>query len=145
MLIPTQSEIKDDLRHLRDMNVIVYGSYVRGEMTSRSDIDVAIVTMEQDCEQNMIVWRESLKRMSSLFDLRVFELLPLHIQADIVDDCMVLFGDEVSIHWYFYEHVRRKWKDVKYRIECNRFETTAELIKTKQDALQRASQRNKKK
>lgn len=50
------------------------------------------------------------------YDLRVFELLPIHVQAEVVQRHSVVFGDPREIGEYFYP-IRRRWNDVRHRYE----------------------------
>jgi hypothetical protein len=62
-----------------------------------------------------------------LYDLRVFELLPLKVKATLMSDYLVLFGDELEISEYFYDY-RREWDDQKYRILDGYFKSYKEKI-----------------
>lgn len=50
-----------------------------------------------------------------VYDIRVFELLPLKVKVTALSDYEILFGDEPSISEYFYRF-RKQWEDQKRRI-----------------------------
>ena len=54
------------------------------------------------------------------YDIRVFELFPIYIQASITNNYLVLFGDPLQISEYLYCY-RKKWDDCKHRILSNQF------------------------
>jgi uncharacterized protein len=125
-----------DLAHLASFEVVLYGSVLTDRFTARSDIDVAIVTRDPDRERNKTVWLRHLGSAPDRYDLRIFELLPLPVQHDIVEHHEVLFGDRLELSEYFYG-VRRRWKDVRHRLEANRFTDLDE----KRKALERSRPR----
>ena len=107
--------------------VILYGSYVEGAVRPNSDIDIAIISREKDLRQNLKLQKEVLGKVSSHFDIRVFELLPIYIQISIINNYQVIFGDALEISEYFYFY-RKKWDDCKYRILSNQFSSYRERL-----------------
>ena len=126
-------KIKDELKALKDYEVVIFGSLVNGKYTKRSDIDVAVITRIKSREKNKEIWYNLLDKVSSSYDLKVFELLPLPMQISIADSHKVIFGDSIDISEYFY-HFRKLWKDVEKRYMENQFTS----IKEKKEALQKA-------
>ncbi|MEM3893613.1 MAG: nucleotidyltransferase domain-containing protein [Thermofilum sp.] len=116
---PSLEEIKRDLRALSSFEAVVFGSYVTGEFREGSDIDVAVITRLRDQDKNLEIQRSLIGRFKPIYDVRVFELLPLKVKASIIDDYIVLFGDELEISEYFY-YWRKVWEDEKHRIEYHR-------------------------
>jgi uncharacterized protein len=108
--------MRQDLDTLKNREVIVFGSQAAGEATVRSDIDVAVLARTRDRKAAARVWDEVLGRAPDRYDIRVFELLPLEIQADIARSHVVAFGDPVEISAYFYP-VLKQWQDTKHRYE----------------------------
>ena len=119
-------KIKKDLVKLNQFEVIIFGSYAKGKFTSRSDIDIAAITRESNPEKNKKIW-VSLLKIPSLYHLNIFELFPLNLKADIIDNHIVLFGDKLEISEYFY-HFRKLWKDQKYRYYDNQFSSFKEKM-----------------
>lgn len=119
-LKPSLTAVKKELNALRKYEVVLFGSYVTGGFTPRSDIDVAVITRKIDPQENARVWRQLLGCVQERFHLQVFELLPLQLKAGIMDHRIVVFGDRQEISEYFY-HFRKLWKDVKYRYDENQF------------------------
>lgn len=107
-------EIREDLMELSRFEAVIYGSYVTGEYREGSDIDIAIITRAKEREKNFEIQKE-LWKAKPIYDVRVFELLPLKVKASVMENYIVLFGDELEISEYFY-HWRKMWEDVKHRI-----------------------------
>jgi len=61
------------------------------------------------------------------YDIKIFELLPLFIQIEVIENYQVLFGDKLDISEYFY-HYRKIWEDMANRIESNRFTSVSEKM-----------------
>ncbi|NOZ82550.1 MAG: nucleotidyltransferase domain-containing protein [Euryarchaeota archaeon] len=82
--------------------VVLYGSVLTEHfMPGRSDIDVALVTMKR--EGNLEVFRRVLGLVNpERYDVRVFELLPLYLKAEVIRNYAVVFGDEGELGEYFY-------------------------------------------
>ena len=119
-------QIMKDLEFLQDHDVVIYGSFVSNEMTPRSDIDIALITRQHDLSVNKQTSLDVIGRANPLYDIRVFELLPLHIQINIIKHHIVLFGDEIELSEYFYFY-RKLWNDVEQRIVENQFQNSKEL------------------
>lgn len=113
---PSLEEIRRDLESLSMFEVVIFGSYVTGEFREGSDIDIAVITRLRDQERNLEIQRSLIGKFKPIYDVRVFELLPIKVKASIIENCIVLFGDELEISEYFY-HWRKIWEDVKHRIE----------------------------
>lgn len=113
---PPLDEIRRDLRDLPPGEIVVFGSWCADAWTPRSDVDVAIITRERDRRKNARIWWELLGRAPDRYDLRVFELLPLHVQADIAAHHTVVTGDPGDIGEYFHP-IHRRWGDVRHRYE----------------------------
>ena len=119
--------IKHDLTPLQKCWVVVYGSYASGNFTSRSDIDVAIITQESNKEKNKKIWLTAVGQVPQCYDLKIFELLPLEIKAEIMKNHLVIFGDKTEISEYFY-HFRKLWDDMKHRYYGNQFTSIKEKL-----------------
>ena len=119
--------IKNDLSLLKDYEVVLFGSYASGKADIRSDIDIAIITREKDRKKAMELWKKALGKAPDNYDIKIFELLPLHIKASIFKNYKVIFGNRLDISEYFYEF-RKLWNDMKYRFEENQFKSGKEKI-----------------
>ena len=125
---PSLKQIKKDLKNLKKYGVIIYGSYATDSFTPRSDIDVAVITREKNPDRNIAIWKEALKKTKALYHINIFELLPLHIKADIIDSHINLFGSKIELSEYLY-HYRKLWEDSKHRYYLNQFTSYKERIK----------------
>lgn len=125
---PSLKQIKNDLKHLKKFEVVIYGSYATNNFTLKSDIDIAIITREKNMDNNISIWKDALKKAKSLYHINVFELLPLHLKANIIDNHITLFGNKIELSEYFY-HYRRLWKDSRHRYYSNQFSSYRERMK----------------
>ncbi len=121
------SEIRRDLEPLRDYWVVVYGSYARNQCTPRSDIDVAVITKIRDPNANIKILWTLFSKIKPGYDVRIFELLPLPIKINVINNYIVIFGDPLDISEYFYFY-RKLWKDVKPRYLANQFKSYKEIL-----------------
>jgi len=118
------SELKKDFEFMRDEveGVLLFGSAVKGELSKRSDIDIALVG-----PGNKRVLLKVFERLGGQYDVKIFDDLPLYIKMDIIKNHQIIFGDEVELSYYFYRF-RRDWKDMEYRIKSNQFKSVEEMI-----------------
>lgn len=112
-------KIREDLKELSDYEVVIFGSYVTGEFREGSDVDVAVITRIRDEKENISIQKRIAAKARPIYDVRVFELLPLKVKASVFSNYIVLFGDELEISEYFY-FWRKMWEDVKHRISYHR-------------------------
>ncbi len=117
-------ELKKEFEFIRDEveGVLLFGSAVKGELTTRSDIDIALVRPST----RSVLFR-LFERVGDKYDIKIFEDLPLHIKMDIIHNHQVIIGDEVELSYYFYRF-RKEWKDMEYRIKSNQFRSVLEMI-----------------
>ncbi len=108
-------KIKKDLLFLKDYEVVLYGSHVTGESRVGSDIDVAVITRIKDRDKNVKLLKSFIGKTMPVYDIRIFELLPLKLKASMMDDYLVIYGEELEISEYFY-YYRKLWNDQKHRI-----------------------------
>ena len=118
------SEIKKDFEYIKDEveGVLLFGSAAKGELSKRSDIDIALVR-----PRNKRVLLRVFERVGGKYDAKIFDDLPLYIKMDIIKNHIIIFGDEVELSYYFYRF-RRDWKDMEYRIKSNQFKSAVEMI-----------------
>ncbi|RLI85778.1 MAG: DNA polymerase subunit beta [Archaeoglobales archaeon] len=108
-------DIREDLRSLSKYEVVMFGSYVSGEFREGSDIDVAVITRKRDFNENIRILKSILGKVKPIYDIRIFELLPLKVKASVIDNYIVIFGDELEISEYFY-YWRKFCEDFKHRL-----------------------------
>jgi len=104
------------------LGILLYGSCARGDFGKRSDIDVCIVKPDND-----YVLRKINKRLGGRYDVKVFGMLPLYIQIEIIQNHQIIYGDAARIGAYFYRF-RRLWEDMATRIHDNRFDSVEERM-----------------
>lgn len=116
------NKIKEDLKGLKKINdlgknleVVAFGSQVKGGERPNSDIDIAIITRIHNKEKNLQILKSILPYNYNPYDVKIFELLPLRIKMSIIKDHIVVYGNELELSEYFY-HYRKLWMDSKHRI-----------------------------
>ncbi|MEE8168659.1 MAG: nucleotidyltransferase domain-containing protein [Candidatus Hydrothermarchaeales archaeon] len=122
-------KIKGNLKFLKDYEVILYGSYVTGEFRGGSDIDVAVITRIKDRGKNLELLKSFIGKAKPVYDIRIFELLPLKLKASTMSDYLVLYGEEPGISEYFY-YYRKQWSDQKHRITGGYYKSYKEKLAT---------------
>ncbi|MBW6470976.1 MAG: nucleotidyltransferase domain-containing protein [Methanosarcinaceae archaeon] len=120
-------EIKTDLEFLKDYEVVVFGSYASKNANERSDIDIAVITRERDRDKCLKLWKKILGQAPPIYDIKIFELLPLQIKMSVINNHETIFGNSVDLSEYFY-YFRKLWNDAKHRIEDNQFASAREKI-----------------
>ena len=120
--------IREKLDFLKEKcDVVIFGSFVNGEMRPKSDIDIAVITHLKDKEINIKIQKNLFGKAPLKFEIRVFELLPIYIQFSIIENYRVVYGDLLEISEYFYQF-RKKWDDCKNRILKNQFKNIGEKL-----------------
>jgi predicted nucleotidyltransferase len=120
-------QIKDDLAFLKGYDLVIFGSYVTGDFREGSDIDIALITRINDYERNLNILKSLIGRAPAVYDIRIFELLPLKIKASVMDNYILLYGTLPDISEYFY-HCRKLWDDCKHRVAAGYFGSYREQI-----------------
>jgi len=118
-------EILDPLKE--NYEVVVYGSHVEGGIRPDSDVDIAVITREDNVEKNIEIQNKLLGMFPLKYDVCIFELFPIYIQISIVENYQVVYGDILEISEYFYSF-RKKWDDCKHRILSNQFSSHRERL-----------------
>ena len=81
------NRIKIDLTKLERYQVVIYGSFLsKYYIPHKSDIDVAIITHQQNKNKNISVWKDILGEFNEKYDIKVFELLPLYLKMEIIEN-----------------------------------------------------------
>ena len=115
-------KLKEDFREfsLDCLGILLYGSYVKGEETKRSDIDICLVMPSER------VLNEVFSKLGGKYDIKVFEELPLYIRISIIKNHVKIYAkDELDL--YFYSQMKI-WKDMEHRIKENAFESIEEKL-----------------
>jgi len=122
------NNVKEDLKKIDNFWVVIYGSSLSEYyIPLKSDIDIAIITQIKEKKENINIWKDIMGEFAEKYDIKIFELLPLFIKIEIIENYRVIFGNPLEISEYFY-HYRSIWKDMVHRIESNRFKSIKEKI-----------------
>lgn len=113
--------IKKDLEFLnkphweeRLLGVLLYGSWARGEESPGSDIDLCIVVPQ--ASGRAALWREFVSYLrDQRYEVRIFEMLPLHIKIAVIEEGVVLHSRDDLELWEYFSPFRREWEDQKHR------------------------------
>ena len=96
--------------------ILLYGSLVKDENHSRSDIDICIVAPQ--CQQREELLKEIYRKIdvyTKKYDVRIFERLPLYLQITIIMDHEIIYTKDIyELYEYFY-FFRKLWDDQKHR------------------------------
>lgn len=122
------NNISNDLKSLEKYQAVIYGSFLtKYFIPHRSDIDVAIITLDSEKEKNILLLKELAGEFSEKYDIKIFELLPLYLKIEIINNYQVLFGDPLDISEYFY-YFRTLWRDMARRVKENQFKNINEKL-----------------
>ncbi len=115
--------VKKDFEPLHDdvLGILLYGSLVAGEDSERSDIDISIVAPAIDDKIGFS--RRILSNVrDARYDVRVFELMPLYLKAEVVEKGEVIYTKNIfNLYEYFY-YFRKIWGDQKHRQKLSKKE-----------------------
>ena len=93
--------------------VYLYGSHADGTADARSDIDICLVAGADNDPVNLqsLSWS---RIRSGTYDIRIFELLPLHMQIRILARGILLMSpDPAALGEYLYPYWKR-WDDQRW-------------------------------
>jgi len=124
----TVEKIKKDLKFIEEIpevhSVLLFGSYVKGNETERSDIDICLVVphiKEKEINKILGLVVSKLSKKEN-YDISIFESLPLFMKAEVIEKHIVLFSrDILELYEYFYFY-RKIWNDQKHRQKLSRDE-----------------------
>ena len=92
-----------DFHHIRF--VILYGSVAEGKSDAQSDIDIAISTDLSDIQAERMRMH-ILGRVPDIFDVHIFEHLPLYIQINVLKGTVLYVRDEDVLYDCAYHTIR---------------------------------------
>ena len=112
-----KTDFKFTLSNQSILGVILYGSYLSGEESEQSDIDICIVASDQDLYQIHKYVYKNLEKNIEMYDIHFFEELPLHIQGRIIEEGMVILTNNLGDLSEYLHPFRKQWVHEKWRIE----------------------------
>ena len=96
--------------------IIIYGSAVKGKLTDKSDIDLAVfynADMQKRFEYRVSV----LGRVDNIYDIQIFQDLPIYIQKDIVSNVKVIYFKNYNEIFDVFMQIIKKFEDFKHYLE----------------------------
>ncbi|MDY6789411.1 MAG: nucleotidyltransferase domain-containing protein [Candidatus Nanohaloarchaea archaeon] len=97
--------------------VLLFGSEVTGETTSRSDIDICVVFKNPPTIREATLFRKRmLGKLPSNIDLQVFNTLPLKIKKQIADHHRTLYRSEEFDEFSFSRAQQAIFSEFKHRM-----------------------------
>ncbi|MHC1574436.1 MAG: nucleotidyltransferase domain-containing protein [Candidatus Methanogasteraceae archaeon] len=115
--------VKKDFEPLYDdvLGLLLYGSLAAGVDSERSDIDISIVAPVVDDKIGFS--RRILSNVrDARYDVRVFELMPLYLKAEVMEKGEVVYTKNIfKLYEYFY-YFRKIWDDQKRRQKLSKNE-----------------------
>ena len=98
------------------LGVMLYGSYVKDEETSRSDIDICIVT---NSKPSLALWNDIIEKQpfpKEIYSIFFFYELPMYIKKDVFTEGKVICTpDEPALYEFFFPY-RKIWIDESFII-----------------------------
>ncbi len=97
--------------------ILLYGSYIYGMEHNRSDIDVCVVSKDENIYDTWSFIMENFEGDISKYDVRLFRELPLKIQGEIIKNGKLVYSkDKIELYAFFYPY-RKRYNDWKFRVE----------------------------
>jgi len=97
------------------LGILLYGSYVEDNQTSRSDIDICVVAPDENDGELFSYILQNVNVVLKKYDVRLFSELPLYIKIQIIEKGIVIFSpDELDLYEFFYIY-RKLWADQEHR------------------------------
>jgi len=93
--------------------IYLFGSYAEGKADGRSDVDICLVagTKIDPKQLQFLAWRYV---NSNIYDIRVFEFLPLYMQIRIIAKGILLQSCDIpALTEYLYSYWKR-WDDQRW-------------------------------
>lgn len=114
-------QVEDDFKFILNdpaiFALILFGSHAVGAQTPRSDIDICIVAPNQDLYEIYRTITHQMEGDQEKYDIRFFEELPLHVQAEIIKDGHIIYcREKSSLHEYFFPFIKR-WEDQQVKLK----------------------------
>jgi uncharacterized protein len=97
-------QVIHDFRPIKDqldpLAIVLFGSQTTENLDS-SDIDICIVLPNTSISKSLsVTW----KLLGDKYDVKIFEELPLYIQADVIENHLIIYADnEVELFEYWYK------------------------------------------
>lgn len=126
------SRLKKEFVFIKDEveGILLYGSYAKNTADERSDVDICIIK-----PRTRGILQRIFKKVGDRYDIKIFEDLPLYVKMNIIENYMVIYGDEPSISYYLYGF-RKNWEYMRYRVMNNKFRTVSEMDVTRRKWLE---------
>lgn len=110
------TSIKNDFSFLfkneNILAILLYGSVLRGEESPRSDIDICIVAPFSKKKKDLInKINRNLDVFSKKYDIRLFEELPLYIQAQIIQAHQIIYVKDIYELFEYFYYFRKIWEE----------------------------------
>lgn len=121
------NRIVTQLSEFSPMGIVLFGSYLDESFTKNSDIDIAIITGIKKRLENKKIWLSIMEYNQKPFDLKIFELLPIPFQYNIIKHHKIINGSELELSEYFYYYLKF-WEDIKLRFLENSFQNVTEKL-----------------
>jgi len=96
-------QISKDFNFLKShlYGIILFGSYADDSYTIRSDIDICLVVGKRNVKEifNMFLAED----VTEKYDIKIFEMLPLYMKAEVLENAVVIWADdEPEMSYYLY-------------------------------------------
>ena len=107
--------LKKDIKEIRNdaFAILIYGSYMTGNATKRSDIDACIVLGNNDKEKINGIFKKILRlsAKNEKYGIRIFEQMPLYMKMEAIENGKIIYAKSMAeLNEYFY-FFRKLWQD----------------------------------
>lgn len=96
--------------------IVLYGSAAKGELTSLSDVDLAVF-YDGDKKERFDFRVKVLGRVGDKFDIQTFQDLPLYIQKNVLATGKVIYFRDYGEVFRIFMKTIREFEDFKPRLE----------------------------
>ena len=107
------NQLKKDFNKFKTkvLAILLYGSYINGKEISRSDIDICIVAGNLEKAKELYKETLSLQVKEPKYDIHIFELMPLYLKNEIINNNQIIFAKSPSELSYYFYFFRKLWQD----------------------------------
>jgi predicted nucleotidyltransferase len=121
------NEIMKELSQIKEHDVLIFGSFLKGEWRENSDIDIAVLSHDHDMNINKKLKQSLLGKVPPKYDISIFESLPSVIKASILQNYQIIFGNPLEIGEYLRRYWK-EWRDFEHRLELPSLEEMKDNI-----------------
>ncbi len=102
------------------LGILLFGSFTKERNTTKSDIDICVVTPNEEKHQLLSFILQNINVNAKKYDVRLFYELPLYIKINVIEDGFLIYSpNKLDLYEFFYIY-RKLWNDQKHRQEISK-------------------------